>query len=134
MGAEILAISVDSVFVHKVWQQEELTKMVERGILYPMLSDPGGKIGRLYGVYDEDKGVNLRGRFIIDPDGVVQSIEILPFSIGRSVEELIRQIEALIHVRKTKGAELCPSNWLPGKGIIMNDPDFVGEISIIWKP
>jgi peroxiredoxin (alkyl hydroperoxide reductase subunit C) len=134
LDAEILAISVDSVFVHKMWQQDELSKMIEQGALYPMLSDPGGKIGKEYGVFDEENGVDIRARFIIDPDGVIKSIELLDLSVGRNVDELIRQINAFIHVRKTGGKELCPSNWVPGKEIIMNDPDFAGEISKIWKP
>ena len=65
MGVEVLAISVDSKFSHKIWQETELSKMVSGGVPYPILSDPGGKIGTLYGVYDEEAGVNVRGRFII---------------------------------------------------------------------
>ncbi|MDY6863501.1 MAG: thioredoxin-dependent peroxiredoxin [Thermodesulfobacteriota bacterium] len=134
LDAEIFALSVDSVFVHKMWQQNELSKMIERGVPYPMLSDPGGKIGRMFGVYDEDLGIDLRGRFIIDPDGVLQSMEVVSLSVGRSVEELLRQIEAFSHVRKKEGSELCPANWAPGKEIIMNDTDFAGEVCRIWKP
>ena len=69
LGVEVLSVSVDSVYSHKVWQEVELSKMVGSGVPYPMLSDPGGKIGTLYGVYDEGKGVDVRGRFLIDPDG-----------------------------------------------------------------
>jgi alkyl hydroperoxide reductase subunit AhpC len=47
MGAEILAVSTDSRFSHKIWQAEELSKMVEKGVPYPMLSDPGGAIGKV---------------------------------------------------------------------------------------
>lgn len=79
-------MSVDSVFSHKVWQEEELSKMVKGGVPYPMLSDAGGKIGDIYGVYDEEAGVNIRGRFIIDPDGVIQAMEVLAPSVGRNVE------------------------------------------------
>ncbi len=63
-----LAMSTDSRFVHKMWQEEELSKMVDGGVPFPMLSDAGGKIGAVYGVYDEAAGVDIRGRFIIDPD------------------------------------------------------------------
>jgi alkyl hydroperoxide reductase subunit AhpC len=77
LGVEFLSMSIDSIFVHKMWNDYELSKMVKGGIPLPMLSDAGGKVGTLYGVYDEDAGVETRGRFIIDPDGVIQGYEIL---------------------------------------------------------
>ena len=75
--------------------------MVEGGVPYPMLSDQGGGIGTLYGVYDEEAGVDIRGRFIIDPDGVIQAMEVLTPPVGRSPDELIRQVTAFQHVRAT---------------------------------
>ncbi len=68
-------MSIDSVFVHKMWDDNELSKMVEGGVPFAMLSDAGGKVGKVFGVYDEDAGVETRGRFIIDPDGVVQAMK-----------------------------------------------------------
>ena len=68
LGVEFLSMSIDSIFVHKMWNDYELSKMVKGGIPLPMLSDAGGKVGTLYGVYDEDAGVETRGRFIIDTD------------------------------------------------------------------
>ena len=134
LGAEVLAISVDSVFVHKVWQEEELSKMVEGGIPYPMLSDPAGKIGSEYGVYDEEAGVNVRGRFIIDPDGVIQAAEILTPPVGRNVAELIRQLKAYQHVRATGGAEVTPSGWEPGKPTLKPGAELAGKVWKVWKP
>jgi alkyl hydroperoxide reductase subunit AhpC len=100
MGAEILAVSTDSRFSHKIWQAEELSRMVEKGLPYPMLSDPGGAIGKVYGVYDEASGVDFRGRFLIDPDGVIQAMEVLTPPVGRHVAELTRQLKAFQHVRR----------------------------------
>ena len=80
-----LAMSTDSRFVHKMWQEEELSKMVDGGVPFPMLSDGGGKIGSVYGAYDEDAGVNIRGRFIIDPDGVIVAMEVLTLDVGRKL-------------------------------------------------
>ena len=54
MGVEVLALSTDSRFSHKIWQEAELTKMIPGGVPYPMLSDAGGMIGKVYGVYDQD--------------------------------------------------------------------------------
>jgi len=125
-------MSVDSVFSHKIWQEEELSKMIEGGVPYPMLSDAGGRVGRIYGVYDEDAGVNVRGRFIMDPDGVIQAMEVLTPPVGRNVEETIRQVQAFQHVRET--GEVTPSGWTPGKPTLKPGPDLAGKVWKIWKP
>lgn len=133
LGVEMMSISVDSHFVHKMWQDDELSKMVEGGVPFPMLSDSGGKIGSIYGVYDEGAGVEMRGRFIIDPDGVIQAFEVLTPPVGRNVSELIRQIQAFQHVRKTNGDEATPSGWQPGKPTLKPGPDLVGKVWDEWK-
>ena len=133
MDVEIFSISVDSHFVHKIWQEEELSRMVEGGVPFPMLSDAGGKIGSVYGVYDEAGGVNVRGRFIIDPDGVIQAIEILTPPVGRNVSELFRQIQAFQLVRDSKGSEATPSGWQQGKPTLKPGPDLVGKVWEAWK-
>ena len=133
LGVEVLSVSVDSQFVHKVWQEEELSKMVKGGVPFPMISDGAGKIGSVYGVYDEAGGVNVRGRFIVDPDGVIQAVEILAPPVGRNVNELIRQIQAFQLVRKTKGAEATPSGWQPGRPTLKPGPDLVGKVWKVWK-
>ncbi len=134
LGVQVLAMSTDSRFTHKIWQEEELSKMVPGGVPFPMLSDAGGRIGSVYGVYDEDAGVDIRGRFLIDPDGVIQAMEILTPPVGRNVAELIRQIKAFQHVRKTKGAEATPSGWQPGKVTLKPGPNLVGKVWEVWKP
>jgi peroxiredoxin (alkyl hydroperoxide reductase subunit C) len=97
-----------------------------------MLTDAGGQIGRVYGIYDEEAGVNIRGRFLIDPDGVVQAMEVLTPAVGRNVSELIRQVKAFQHVRKT--GEVMPSGWQPGKPTLKPGPDLVGKVWKLWKP
>ena len=120
--------------MHKIWQEQELSKMVDGGFPFPMLSDGGGRIGAAYGVYDEAAGIDVRGRFIIDPDGVVQAIEMLTPPVGRKVAESIRQLQAFQHVRKTKGAEACPAGWEPGQPTLKIGPELVGKVWQIWKP
>jgi len=132
MGVEVLSVSVDSRFTHKIWNAVELSKMVEGGIPYPMLSDQGGRIGTVYGVYDEEAGVDIRGRFIIDPDGVIQAMEVLTPPVGRNPDELIRQVQAFQHVRKT--GEATPSGWTPGETTLKPGPDLVGKVWEVWKP
>jgi alkyl hydroperoxide reductase subunit AhpC len=102
-------MSTDSRFVHLIWQNQELAKMVEGGVPFPMLSDGGGKIGEVYGVYDEDAGVDIRGRFIIDPDFVIRAMEVLTPEVGRNPDELIRQVKAFQHVHAT--GEATPLGW-----------------------
>jgi alkyl hydroperoxide reductase subunit AhpC len=106
--------------------------MVEGGVPFHMLSDAGGKVGAVYGVYDEDAGVETRGRFIIDPDGVVQGFEVLTPPVGRHVGETLRQIQAFQLVRASKGTEATPSGWKPGKMTLKPGPDLVGKVWEVW--
>ena len=132
LGVQVLAMSTDSRFVHQIWQAEELTKMVDGGVPFPMLSDAGGLIGSIYGVYDEDAGVDLRGRFIIDPDFVIRAAETLTPEVGRSSDELVRQIKAFQHVVAT--GEVTPSGWQPGGKTLTPGPALVGKVWEVWKP
>ncbi len=133
LGVQVLAMSTDSRFSHKIWQEEELSKMVEGGVPYPMLSDQTGEIGKIYGVYDAAAGVDIRGRFLIDPDGVIQAMEVLTPPVGRNVNELFRQVQAFQLVRETKGAEATPSGWQPGKPTLKVGPDLVGKVWKVWN-
>lgn len=126
-------MSIDSMFVHKMWDDDELSKMVKGGVPFPMLSDAGGKVGRVFGVFDEGAGVEARGRFLIDPDGVVQGFEVLTPPVGRNVLETIRQIQAFQLIRKTKGAEATPSGWRPGKKTLKPGIDLVGKVWQEWE-
>jgi len=130
---EVLSISVDSIYVHKMWNDSELSKMIGRNIPFPMLSDQNGSIGRLYGVYDEEAGVETRGRFLIDPDGVIQGFEVLTSPVGRNVNETLRQIQAFQLVRKSKGTEATPAGWRPGKQTLKPNADLVGNVWKVWK-
>jgi len=128
----VLSVSTDSRFTHKIWNETELSKMVEGGIPFPMLSDQGGRVGTVYGVYDPAAGVNVRGRFLIDPDGIIQAVEILTPPVGRNPDELIRQIKAYQHVRET--GEVMPSGWQPGDKTLKPGPDLAGNVWKVWKP
>lgn len=132
LDVEVLSMSTDSRFTHKMWNEVELSKMVDGGIPYPMLSDQGGRIGTVYGVYEEAAGVNIRGRFIIDPDGVIQAMEVLTPSVGRNISETIRQLKAFQHVRAT--GEATPSGWQPGKPTLKPGPELVGRVWEVWQP
>ncbi|MCF8000753.1 MAG: redoxin domain-containing protein [Halanaerobiales bacterium] len=132
LGAEVISVSTNSHFSHKIWDEVELSKMVDGGIPYPMVADPSGRIGKKYGVYDEEEGVHVRGRFLIDPDGILQAMEVLTPPVGRNVEELVRQLQAFKHVRKT--GEATPSGWHPGKATLKPGKDLVGKVWKEWQP
>ena len=126
-------MSVDSMFVHKMWNDEELSKMVAGGVPFPMLSDAGGKVGSVYGVYDGEAGVETRGRFLIDPEGLIQAYEVLTPPVGRNVSESIRQVQAFQLVRESKGTLATPSGWRPGKPTLKPGIDLVGNVWKEWK-
>lgn len=127
-------MSVDSMFVHKMWVDHELSKMITaRTVPFPMLSDGGGKVGEVYGVYDKNAGVDVRGRFLIDPDGVIQGFEVLSPPVGRNVSETLRQIQAFQLVRKSKGGQATPSGWRPGKPTLKPGVGLVGKVWEEWK-
>ncbi len=132
LDVQVLSCSVDSVFIHKIWNEQELSKMVDGGIPYPMIEDKGGYLGEIYGVYDEIAGVNTRGRFLIDPDGIIQAFEVLTPPVGRNVEEALRQIKAFQLVRKAEGAELTPSGWQEGDETLKPNMEAIGNIWQQW--
>ncbi len=116
-----------------MWNEHELSKMIGKDIPFAMLSDQDGSIGKMYGIYDEDSGVETRGRFIIDPDGVVQGFEVLSPPVGRNVMESFRQIQAFQLVRASDGTEATPSGWKPGKPTLKPGPNLVGKVWEVWK-
>jgi len=134
LGVEVISVSVDSHFVHKMWNDHELSKMVDGGIPFHMAADQAGNVGRAYGVWDETQGIEMRGRFIIDPDGVVQAIEVLTPPVGRRIAETMRQVQAYQVVRASEGREATPAGWQPGKPTLKPGPDLVGKVWEVWNP
>ncbi|KYZ77895.1 thioredoxin peroxidase [Anaerosporomusa subterranea] len=108
MNAEVLGVSTDSIFSHRAWIKTPPTAGGLGEIRYPLASDITKQVARDYGVLLEEKGVALRGLFIIDPEGVLRYQVITDENIGRSVDETLRVLQAL----QTGG--LCPIDWHPG--------------------
>src|SRR3954452_491998 len=96
-GAEIAAVSTDSVWVHKAWRDASVAVSKVR---YPLVADPAGALSREFGVYVENDGIARRDSFVIDPDGVVQALEIHDNSVGASMTELLLRLEAAKYVRE----------------------------------
>lgn len=107
MGAEVITISTDTKFVHLAWQRDE--KMLEK-VKYPMGSDPTGKLSRMFGIYDDETGLDLRGTFIINPEGRLLNAEVNFYNMGRNIDELMRKFKANLHLAK-EAAEACPAKW-----------------------
>lgn len=124
MNVEVLSVSTDTEFVHKAWHDNS---PAIKKVNFPMLADPTGKLCKLFGTYIREEGLSLRGSFIIDPDGVLKTIEIHDNSIGRSAEELIRKIQAAQFTRE-RGGEVCPAGWKPGSKTLKPGLELVGKI------
>lgn len=124
LGAEVVSVSTDTVFVHKAWH--DASSAIKK-IRFPMLADPSGKFCREFGTYIEGEGLSLRGSFIIDPDGILKAFELHDNSIGRSAKELLRKLQAAIFVRENKGM-VCPASWAPGQKALKPGLDLVGKI------
>src|SRR4051794_37047547 len=107
LGCHVVSCSTDSEYSHKAWFEKDMPE-----VKYPVLADTAHMISRDYGVLMEDKGIALRGTFLIDPKGVLQWMSVNALGVGRSVEEVVRTLEAL------KTGELCPADWKPGKATL----------------
>jgi peroxiredoxin (alkyl hydroperoxide reductase subunit C) len=107
MGCDIVTVSTDTQFVHLAWQRDEKELA---NVKYPMGADPTGKVSRMFGVYDENTGLALRGTFIINPEGKLMNAEINWYNLGRNIDELLRKFKANIYMTR-KANEVCPSKW-----------------------
>ncbi len=123
-GAEIVSVSTDTVYTHKAWHDH--SEAIKK-ITYPMAADPNHTLSNLFGVLIEGEGVALRGSFIVDPDGVLQAIEVNANNIGRNAQELLRRLQAAKFVRE-HGDKVCPANWNPGDDTLEPGMDLVGKI------
>jgi NADH-dependent peroxiredoxin subunit C len=132
LNAEIISVSTDTVHTHKAWHNASENI---RAIHYPMASDPSGKIAHAFGVLIEggeaqltiEEGQALRGTFIIDPAGVLRSMEVNDNSIGRRGSETLRKLQAAQYVETHKG-QVCPASWEPGGDTLEPGLDLVGKL------
>ena len=124
-GAEIISVSTDTAFAHKAWHDS--SPAISK-VQYPMMADPTGQISRMFGVYIEEEGMALRGTFIIDPNGLLKTMEIHNNDVGRSAKESLRKLQAAKFVYEHPGGNVCPANWEPGKKALRKDLKLVGKI------
>ncbi|MDF9763451.1 peroxiredoxin (alkyl hydroperoxide reductase subunit C) [Peribacillus simplex] len=124
LGVEVYSVSTDTHFTHKAWHDSSETI---GKIEYIMIGDPTRTISSNFNVLIESEGLAARGTFIIDPDGVIQSVEINADDIGRDASILVNKIKAAQYVRNNPG-EVCPAKWQEGAATLKPSLDLVGKI------
>jgi peroxiredoxin 2/4 len=108
LDCAVLGASCDLVYSHRTWMNTPRDKNGIEGLAFPLLADKTGRIARDYGVLIEDEGYSLRGLFLIDPDGILVHMTINANTVGRSVSEVLRTLQAF------QSGGLCGSDWKPG--------------------
>ncbi len=111
-NTQIIGCSVDSWFSHLAWLNTPRSKGGIEGVEYPLVSDINKQIARMYHVLKEDDGIAYRGLFLIDKQGTVRHQLVNDLPLGRSVDEALRMIDALIYFENH--GEVCPANWKVG--------------------
>ncbi|MDK2808252.1 MAG: NADH-dependent peroxiredoxin subunit [Clostridiales bacterium] len=124
LGAEVYSVSTDTHYTHKAWHD---TSEAIKKITYTMIGDPSHALSKNFDVLIENDGIADRGTFLIDPDGVIQSLEINAGNIGRDANVLISKIKAAQYVRNNP-SEVCPAKWKEGEKTLKPSLDLVGKI------
>jgi peroxiredoxin (alkyl hydroperoxide reductase subunit C) len=124
LGVEIYSVSTDTHFSHKAWHD---TSPAIGKIEFTMLGDAAGTITNNFGVMREGVGLADRATFVVDPEGVIQFVEITSEGVGRNAVELLRKIKAAQYVAAHPG-EVCPAKWEEGETTLAPSLDLVGKI------
>ena len=124
MGVEVFSVSTDTHFTHKAWHD---TSETIGKINYYMVGDPTGTVTTNFKVMREGQGLADRGTFVVDPDGIIQVMEVTCEGVGRNAAELVRKVKAAQYVRNHPG-EVCPAKWEEGEQTLAPSLDLVGKI------
>lgn len=124
MGVEVYSVSTDTHFSHKAWHD---TSPAIGKINYFMLGDQNHSISLNFDILREGQGLADRGTFVVDPDGVIQLIEVTSEGVGRNATELLRKIKAAQYIAAHPG-EVCPAKWEEGEETLAPSLDLVGKI------
>ena len=123
-GAEVFIVTTDSHFAHKVWHE---TSPAVGKAKFPLIGDPTHVLTRGFGVHIDEDGMALRGTFIIDPQGMIKTMEVHSNEIARDVKETVRKLKAAQYTAAHPG-EVCPAKWNDGAKTITPSLDLVGKI------
>ena len=124
LGVEVYGVSTDTHFTHKAWHD---TSDTIGKIRYPMIGDPTWQLSENFQVLRPGQGLADRGTFLVDPDGVIQFMEVTAEGIGRNAAELLRKVRAAQYVAAHPG-EVCPAKWEEGEETLAPSLDLVGKI------
>lgn len=124
LGAEVYIITTDTHFAHKIWHD---TSEAVRKSKFPLVGDPAHRLTRMFDVHIDEEGLALRGTFIVNPDGIVKTMEVHDNSIARDVKETLRKLRAAQYVAKNPG-QVCPAKWNEGASTLTPSFDLVGKI------
>ena len=123
-GAEVYIVTTDTHFSHKVWHE---TSTAVGKAQFPLIGDPTHQLTRAFGVHIDAEGLALRGTFIINPDGVIKTLEVHDNAIARDITETVRKLKAAQYVASHPG-EVCPAKWKEGEKTLKPSLDLVGKI------
>ncbi len=124
LGAEVYIVTTDTHFSHKVWHETSPAVSKAR---FPLVGDPTHQLTRAFGVHIDEVGLALRGTFVINPDGVIKTMEVHDNAIARDVTETVRKLKAAKYVAEHPN-EVCPAKWNEGAQTIKPSLDLVGKI------
>ena len=123
-GAEVYVVTTDTHFSHKVWHE---TSPAVKKAQFPLVGDPTHTLTNAFGVHIQAAGLALRGTFVINPDGVIKTMEVHDNAIARDVKETVRKLKAAQYVAGHPG-EVCPAKWNDGAKTLTPSIDLVGKI------
>ncbi|WP_395945935.1 alkyl hydroperoxide reductase subunit C [Brevundimonas sp.] len=124
LGVEVFSVSTDTHFSHKAWHD---TSPAIGKINYYMVGDQSGTITNNFDVMRPGVGLADRATFLVDPEGVIQFMEITSEGVGRNAAELLRKVKAAQYVAAHPG-EVCPAKWEEGEATLAPSLDLVGKI------
>ncbi|MGQ0529977.1 MAG: alkyl hydroperoxide reductase subunit C [Panacagrimonas sp.] len=124
LGAEVYIVTTDTHFSHKVWHE---TSPAVGKAKFPLVGDPTHQLTRAFGVHIDEEGLALRGTFVINPDGVIKTLEIHSNEIARDMSETLRKLKAAQFTAANPG-QVCPAKWKEGEKTLKPSLDLVGKI------
>ena len=124
LGAEVYIVTTDTHFSHKVWHE---TSPAVGKAKFPLVGDPTHQLTRAFGVHIDEEGLELLGTFVVNPDGVIKTLEIHDNAIARDVKETLRKLKAAQYVAANPG-EVCPARWNDGSKTLKPSLQLVGKI------
>lgn len=124
--AQLIGLSIDSITAHIAWIRN-IEQHFGVKIDFPVIADLDTKVAQQYGLIHPaaSETATVRAVFVIDPKSVIRALIYYPMSLGRSIDEILRVLDAL----QTADANACstPANWQPGDKVILPPPQTIAD-------